>query len=505
MGRIAVVSVVTLWLIPVSILVNRVVPYPYMDEIFHVPQAQQYCRGNFRSWDPMITTPPGLYFLSLACVASLFPGLFCLQAVSSFSDSCSTSILRLTNGILAVLCSIIVYEIITHLKPAMDDKRATLLSVVLSLYPIHWFFTYLYYTDGASLTSVLAMYLLTLKKRYLFSSLLGALSVFTRQTNIIWVFFVACTGVLEFIQSHQKAIAEVDVLSMSKGKGTSNVEGALRTSNLRQRKGSYGAKSQIKVTSRSVPMEYSTGLLDEIQGLIIISWNHFWELLLVFSPFIVVFGGFIAFVFWNGSIVLGAKDAHAVSPHVAQMLYFGLVSALFMFPVNFSLAQATEFFRQLCKNKLLSIFQWLLALTIGLFSVKFFSIAHPYLLADNRHYTFYLWRKLINYCWSAKYLMVPLYFYSWFSIISNLAKNQKKLWVLAYVFACAATLVPAPLIEFRYFTVPFFFLVLHCNITDKSLLLLGIMYLSINCFTMFMFLFRPFSWKHQAGTQRFIW
>ena len=31
------------------------------DEIFHVPQAQKYCNGNFRSWDPMITTPPGLY------------------------------------------------------------------------------------------------------------------------------------------------------------------------------------------------------------------------------------------------------------------------------------------------------------------------------------------------------------------------------------------------------------------------------------------------------------
>lgn len=35
------------------------------DEIFHVPQAQQYCKGNFKSWDPMITTPPGLYALCL--------------------------------------------------------------------------------------------------------------------------------------------------------------------------------------------------------------------------------------------------------------------------------------------------------------------------------------------------------------------------------------------------------------------------------------------------------
>jgi hypothetical protein len=30
------------------------------DEFFHVPQAQKYCEGDY-SWDPMITTPPGLY------------------------------------------------------------------------------------------------------------------------------------------------------------------------------------------------------------------------------------------------------------------------------------------------------------------------------------------------------------------------------------------------------------------------------------------------------------
>ena len=92
MGRITVAVLVGLWVIPISIIVNRIVPHPYMvcnywlrrlsalcvlfcvwiddnirkplailqDEIFHIPQAQEYCRANFRSWDPMITTPPGL-------------------------------------------------------------------------------------------------------------------------------------------------------------------------------------------------------------------------------------------------------------------------------------------------------------------------------------------------------------------------------------------------------------------------------------------------------------
>ncbi|KAL2250517.1 UNVERIFIED_CONTAM: Dol-P-Glc:Glc(2)Man(9)GlcNAc(2)-PP-Dol alpha-1,2-glucosyltransferase [Sesamum indicum] len=509
MGRIAVASIVILWLIPVSILVNRIVPKPYMDEIFHVPQAQQYCRGNFRSWDPMITTPPGLYFLSLAYVASLFPGLLCMQPVSSFPDSCSTSILRLTNGVLSVLCSILVYEIITHLRPSLDDKKATFRAVVLSLYPLHWFFTFLYYTDVASLTAVLAMYLLILKKKFLLSSLLGALSVLIRQTNIIWMLFVACAGVIEFAESHQRNSAEVVDFSRSREKDDlfANRKGASMISNLRKRRAGSGARDKNKFPSQiTIPMTHSSGLFDEIQNIIIISWNHFWELLVSFSPFFMVFVAFVAFVRWNGSIVLGAKDAHAVSPHFAQLLYFAAVSAVFMLPVHFSLDQVAVLFQQFRKNKLLNFFQWLMALTISFLSVQFFSIAHPYLLADNRHYPFYLWRKVINFHWSTKYLMVPLYVYSWLSIVSNLAKDQKKLWVLVYFVACAASLVPAPLIEFRYYTIPFFFLILHTNITDhKSWLVMGVLYLAINCFTMYVFLFRPFSWKHEAGTQRFIW
>jgi len=40
--------------------VNGIVMEPYMDEPFHIPQAQAYCRGEWGVWDPKITTPPGL-------------------------------------------------------------------------------------------------------------------------------------------------------------------------------------------------------------------------------------------------------------------------------------------------------------------------------------------------------------------------------------------------------------------------------------------------------------
>ena len=35
--------------------------YHPQDEPFHVPQAQAYCNGEWSTWDPKITTPPGLY------------------------------------------------------------------------------------------------------------------------------------------------------------------------------------------------------------------------------------------------------------------------------------------------------------------------------------------------------------------------------------------------------------------------------------------------------------
>ena len=38
----------------------RLIPVP-QDEPFHVAQAQTYCTGDYWTWDPKITTPPGLF------------------------------------------------------------------------------------------------------------------------------------------------------------------------------------------------------------------------------------------------------------------------------------------------------------------------------------------------------------------------------------------------------------------------------------------------------------
>ncbi|KAH9735887.1 Dol-P-Glc:Glc(2)Man(9)GlcNAc(2)-PP-Dol alpha-1,2-glucosyltransferase [Citrus sinensis] len=495
MGRIAVAAIVSFWVIPISILVNRVVPEPYMDEIFHVPQAQQYCKGNFKSWDPMITTPPGLYYLSLAYVASLFPGMFAVKAVSFF-DVCSTAVLRSTNGVLAVLCSIILYEIITYLRPALDDRKATLQAVVLALFTCRFGFPKV-------------VVILHQSSPYLHLAKLGAFAVLIRQTNIIWMIFVACIGVINITLAHRRIGAEVNENHVSERKNdfltsTSSISVG---SNLRKRKsGKAVDKDDISIPSTSsFSATQTSGLLGEIQDIILTSWHMKWGILVSFCPFLLALLAFIAFIHWNGSVVLGAKEAHAVSPHFAQIMYVSLFSVLLSPPLHITFGQVATLLQSFWKNRPLSFFQWLFALTVGLLTVHFFSIAHPYLLADNRHYPFYLWRKVIKAHWSMKFLLVPLYVYSWFSIFGILGRTQRKIWVLVYFLATAATLVPAPLIEFRYYTIPFYFLILHSDNTDnRHWLLMGVLYMSLNVFTLMMFLFRPFHWDHEPGIQRFI-
>ncbi|XP_042505513.1 dol-P-Glc:Glc(2)Man(9)GlcNAc(2)-PP-Dol alpha-1,2-glucosyltransferase-like [Macadamia integrifolia] len=253
-------------------------------------------------------------------------------------------------------------------------------------------------------------------------------------------------------------------------------------------------------------LELLIGLIDEICTIFLRLWHLKWEILLQFGPFLMVFLAFVTFVLWNGSVVLGAKEAHAVSPHFAQIMYFGLVTALAMAPLHLTLGRATALWRAFWRMRPMSFIKGLVVLLAGFLAVRFFSIAHPYLLADNRHYTFYLWRKFIRAHWSMKYILVPFYAYSWLSICSNLGKVQKNIWILIFFCASAAVLIPAPLIEFRYYTVPYLFLILHSQMEDDKIwFFMGTLYVVVNTFTMLMFLFRPFHWDHEPGIQRFIW
>ena len=56
-------------------------------------------------------------------------------------------------------------------------------------------------------------------------------------------------------------------------------------------------------------LHYFAGFLDEIKAICLTSWHMKSKLLFSFSPFFVVLVVFVAFVDWNGSVVLGTTHA----------------------------------------------------------------------------------------------------------------------------------------------------------------------------------------------------
>lgn len=88
----------------------------------------------------------------------------------------------------------------------------------------------------------------------------------------------------------------------------------------------------------------------------------------------------------------GAKEAHAVTPHFAQILYFSLVSVLAQAPMHFTFTHAVDLFQSFWRSRPLSYIQMFLALIAGIFSVHFFRL-HQTLITcltskQNLHFDF---------------------------------------------------------------------------------------------------------------------
>ena len=184
-----------LLLIPIwKTRIASAVPEPYLDEVFHVGQAQTYWAHKWTQWDPKITTPPGLYLWSYAlCALALL-----LRGSPKELDA---EALRTTN--VAASSVLLPWRLQTLLdwvrgernsRPAGARLNQTVLNICL--FPPLFFFSGLYYTDVLALFVVVETYNWDIKRSQvkglsLFPTLtflllgLGALSF--RQTNIFWV------------------------------------------------------------------------------------------------------------------------------------------------------------------------------------------------------------------------------------------------------------------------------------------------------------------------------
>ncbi|KAB8542097.1 hypothetical protein FH972_025560 [Carpinus fangiana] len=500
--------------------------------------SQRRCTGTisckWKQWDPKITTPPGLYVIAWA-----------LNKVGVIS--CSLTSLRAINPVVWSLATLLVYRIRrVQLKPGLKAGSETVSQDIhaafnICLLPPVWFFTGLFYTDVASTFVVLA----TLEAFYSRRSgflifILGATSLLFRQTNIFWVaiFPAGLTAIAEIQRLSNNAILDPTINEAC-------------------------AVDYIKFLW-SLSSNASRVALHATQ-----STYHARKLLLSLSPYAALVGLFAGFVAWNGGVVLGDKSNHVATIHVPQLLYLFAYIAFFSLPLLLPLVAATAipssyrptFLRPFSSPiNLRSGFMVATLLTggVALPAIHFNTIIHPFTLADNRHYVFYVFRILRTHP-LIRYTAAPLYIIgAWAAIqvlgsrltsteyspskqVAKRAENAEiKLgrngkgptvgFVFVWLIASTLCLVTAPLVEPRYFILPWIVWRLQVpsytghsggksqNMQRSTSLLSAVFHadwrlyfetawlMLINGITAYVFLNWSFAWPQEPGkSQRFLW
>lgn len=253
----------------------------------------------------------------------------------------------------------------------------------------------------------------------------------------------------------------------------------------------------------------SSSLVTELKEYAVSFYKNFFKILKCLWAYGLVVVGFAVFVVMNGGIVVGDKTQHQAClnfPQLCYLLVFTLAfsSSLLVFPED--IVNYLKILRNAIKKPLSIIVLLLVAMTMVLAIYKF-TYVHEYLLADNRHYPFYIWRKVYARHWLVKYAMVPLYLFAAFCIHRQLSFEQHSLWLVMFYICVAVVTVPQKLLEFRYFIIPYILYRLHIPLASYTRLVLEFaLYTAVNAATFYLFLEKPFHWAHSPNeVQRFMW
>lgn len=439
----------------------------YMDEIFHVPQAQKYCEGKFTQWDPMITTLPGLYLLSVGVIK---PVMWLVGWTGT--AVCSTAMLRFMNVLFNCGNLYILYLLICQIHPKDKTRaygRRVLSALTLSSFPVLYFFTFLYYTDAGSSFFTLFAYLMCLYRCHKASAFLGVCAILFRQTNIIWVAFCAGTVVAHKMDESWR----VEQLKKRDEKSPSQIS------------------MRISDVMRLVHflLKHFTSPLN-IKSVILSTW-----------PYGLVASGFVVFVVLNDGIVVGDRTSHEACLNVPQLFYFLSFTLIFSLPLSLSYNRLIRFVQSVRKHP----FLFLLITALSLLLVWKFTSIHKYLLADNRHFPFYVWKRIFQKHELIRFLLVPAYLFAAWNFIDTL--NSKSLfWILAFCVCLVAATVPQKLLEFRYFILPYLLYRIHVPLSSLPRLLLEFaLYTAVNAATIYIFIQKTFQWPDSPTVQRFMW
>lgn len=309
------------------------------------------------------------------------------------------------------------------------------------------------------------------------------------------------------------------------------------------------------------------------------------DVIRILKPFLALIAAFGAFVWINGGVVLGDKSNHVPAIHTPQLLYLWPYLVFFSWPFAYQhlirvpltffawlpMVADQEHFLIFKRRALLPRILVLGAfVAFALLAVRFNTIIHPFTLADNRHYVFYVFR-ILRHKWWIRYAATPAYIAcAWLSVqalgsapqdrtkpsgpidpapsrerdaktasrgsprrllpLPDTTQSANTSFLIIWLLTTCLTLVSAPLVEPRYFILPWIFFRLHLPLShpqqeqgkrstkkaglltklwaqhDKRLWLETAWFSVVNAATMYMFLYKGFEWEQEPGNvQRFLW
>lgn len=282
------------------------------------------------------------------------------------------------------------------------------------LNPLMAIYYSLYYTDVWSAALVVLMYTIVMVKPFgnikltaTLSSVVGLFSLVMRQTNIVWCMY--CLSLL-IDQQVKEGGDEYKYVNYSDD-----------------------AKVFLKTTFNNIS---------------------------AVVPFVMVAGIFISFILKNGGITLGDKENHILVPHIAQLCYCVTFIAVFTVPLWISWGFIKGYFTYNFGSLKMVLFNafWIPVIVVV---ISNFTIIHPFILADNRHYTFYIVRRFIIRDVSSKYQLIPVYHFSFYVIYKLFMtscgkfKTSSLIVFISWMVCTSMTIIPAPLFEPRYYILPF--------------------------------------------------
>lgn len=387
------------------------------------------------------------------------PGLYILGFIYSrilglfgIEDNCGATALRSLN----LFGGILVLPLVLSFLETNNYWKVNIASL-----PLLYTYYFLFYTDVWSTIFVVAGVVAVIKlpnfKGAVICNLLGFLGLWFRQTNILWIAMCAVI----FVQQRSRSSLTY-----------------------------YGQIKQFTLQS-----------FRDIGYLIPFAVNA------------ILFG---AFVKYNGGITFGDKENHQMSLHLVQVFYCWTFVGGLTLPIWLSQRTLVDYLKFTVGRYGSKIIITIMSYFAIYYVVKNYTVVHPFLLADNRHYTFYIYRRILSKPYS-QYLVVPVFhFFQWlvpYMLSQTPSYSRVKLstvGIVAFMAITTLTIIPSPLFEPRYYIVPLvlFRLFTKLQLTSHNVrnhMYELVWYLFINGLVFILFFNYEFTWLSEPGIQRIIW